>query len=120
MTTNIPISKETLDATTPEEQAHVIKVLSDLKMFSPNAVFLPMPIDPMPPPTGPMGWPGDWIDGARDAVAGIPGKLGLCDVACEAAYSVAVAACTANTAGAGLVLCISAATVVRDKCKDSC
>lgn len=44
----------------------------------------------------------------------------LCKAACDLAAGTAAAWCTANTAGAGLVVCLAAAEAARQECHNRC
>jgi hypothetical protein len=44
----------------------------------------------------------------------------LCKAACDVAAGTAGAWCTANTAGAGLVVCLAAAEAARQECHNRC
>lgn len=44
----------------------------------------------------------------------------VCKIACDVAAGTAAAWCTANTVGVGFALCITAAELARNKCRDSC
>lgn len=44
----------------------------------------------------------------------------ICRIACDTAAGAAFAWCTANTAGAGLALCMAAAEAARQECRKHC
>ena len=45
---------------------------------------------------------------------------GICKAACDVAATAAVAWCTANTVGVGLVACIALAEAARGECRNRC
>jgi len=71
--------------------------------------------------------PGDsFVDSGKKSTADRPIAEGwdpicdICKAACDAAAVTAAAWCTANTAGAGLVVCLAAAESARKECRRRC
>jgi len=63
---------------------------------------------------------GGVVGGAAPQLFGINIPNPFCKAACDIAQAAAVAACTAGTAGIGLAVCLAAAQVAGDACRNSC
>lgn len=127
----IAINDTTYNNASDQERRQVHQLLSGLKiigqadMVVPDAsvklVICPDAKDVCdPPPLQTFGFPGSIVDGIRDGINDVANALGLCNTACDLAASTALAACAANTAGAGYVFCVAVTEAARQECKKRC